>query len=68
MAKEKMIIIPSVFLIVMTLWWLIPFFIRDLVHHPINKFEASYNYYWIIFATILFVSILIFIFELLKGK
>jgi hypothetical protein len=68
MAKEKMTIMPSVVLIVMTLWWLIPFFVRDLVDHPINKFEASYNYYWIIFATTLFVSILIFIFESLKGK
>ena len=63
-----MVITPSIVLIIMTFWWLIPFFIRDLVYHPIDKFEASYNYYWIIFASTLFMSIVIFIFESLKGK
>lgn len=66
--KDRMAFLPSVFLIIMTFWWLILFFIRDLAQHPINQYKASYYFYWITFGTTLFVSIIIFIFESWKGK
>lgn len=51
----------SVFVGIMTLWWITPFFIVSLTHYPINQYLNSYYMFFIAFI-ITTISCVIFTF------
>ncbi len=50
---------PSIYLLVMTLWWSIPFFIMSLLHYPLVPYLSSYLLYFSIFGAT--ITLIIFI-------
>jgi hypothetical protein len=49
---------PGYWIIVLTLWWLLPFFISDIFRYSIEAYLSSYYPYFIVFGTTLFFSFL----------
>ncbi len=50
---------PGYWIIVLTFWWLLPFFILCLLRYPIKEYLNSYYLYFIVFGTTLLFSLLV---------
>lgn len=52
------------YILIMTLWWIMLFFIRALVEYPISQFLSSYYPFFIAFSVTLLVCLMVSIIEL----
>jgi len=50
---------PGYWIIVLTFWWVLPFFISHLFRHSIEEYLNSYYLYFIVFGTTLLFSLLV---------